>query len=177
MDILKIKGLKGKPAVLDNNIICDFIELGCIEILNKVFSKILIPESIYEDEIRQLDAQHLLKVEYELTSFSSAAAHCLFHKISNSTKRLSDYDIEVIVIAHEKAVLCTSNEKKIKEICEEYNIEHTGTVGILCCCFEQNILSEAEFSRLIITLFTECTCRLSPKLKEQIFKQYPFIGQ
>ena len=175
MNIPKIRDLKGKPAVLDNNIICDFIELECIGILNEVFSIVLIPQSIYENEVREFDAEHLKQLDYELTNFSTEAAFGLFFEISESKKKLSEYDVEVIVIAHEKAVLCTSNEKRIKETCDEYSIEHTGTIGILSCCFEHGILSKDEFRKLIIKLFNECTCRLSEKIKNQVYEQYPFI--
>lgn len=175
MNIQKIKELKGKPAVLDNNIICDFIELESIGLLNEVFSLVLIPQSIYEDEIREFEAEQLEQLEYNLTNFSSETAFGLFLEISESKKKLSEYDVEVIVIAYEKAVLCTSNERRIKETCDEYNIEHTGTIGVLSCCFEHGILSESEFRKLIIKLFNECTCRLSEKLKKQVYEQYPFI--
>ncbi|WP_144461220.1 hypothetical protein [Siminovitchia fortis] len=175
MDIRKIKELKGKPAVLDNNVICDFIELGCIELLNEVFSTVLIPQSIYEHEIREADAEHLEYLSFELANFSTETAYGLFLEISTSKRKLSDYDVEVIVIAFEQAVLCTSNERRIKETCDEYNIEHTGTIGILSSCFEHGILSDKEFRELIIKLFNECTCRISEKLKQQVFKQYPFL--
>ncbi len=37
MDIQKIRKLYNKTAVLDNNIISDFIELDSLKLINKVF--------------------------------------------------------------------------------------------------------------------------------------------
>ena len=90
MDIRKVRSLKGEPAVLDNNVICDFIELQRLEILNEIFSAVLIPESIYTDEIRDLDAQQLEKLAYTLVSFSTEEAFNLFYEISTSRKKLSE---------------------------------------------------------------------------------------
>ena len=63
MDTNKIKALLGKEAIIDNNIICDLSELGCIELLNKIFSKVLIPKSIVDTEIIQF-RDSLENIEY-----------------------------------------------------------------------------------------------------------------
>ena len=63
MDTNKIKALLGKEAVIDNNIICDLSELGCIELLNKIFKKVLIPKSIIDMEVIQFK-DSLEKIDY-----------------------------------------------------------------------------------------------------------------
>lgn len=172
IDIEKIRGLRGKPGVLDNNVITDLTELECMGLINVVFSRVLIPLSILEAEVTQDSLGDLDNLEYAVAAMETLDSFSLFKEISTKKKGLTEYDVEVIVIAREKAVLCTSNEKQIRTTCREYGIEHTGTVGILCCAFEHKEISRETFERLMYKLFNESSCRLGKGIKKDVIEYY-----
>ncbi len=137
----------------------------------------MIPASIYENEVLYEDKEHLKGIEFQLVAFETESSFELFSEIRARKRRLTDYDVEVIVIAHEKAVLCSSNELEIKKTCDEYAINHTGTIGILSCAYENGIITQIEFKILILKLFNECSCRISRQLINDVISEYPFINE
>ncbi|QOS99882.1 hypothetical protein JNUCC42_03745 [Brevibacterium sp. JNUCC-42] len=93
-------------------------------------------------------------------------------QVQEKAPSLTDYDVEVVALAKERAVLCTSNERKIHQICDEYDIESTGTLGVLCCAYEHRVIEHTEFSKLIRKLCYETSSWISSKLKKQIMDHY-----
>lgn len=171
MDTNKIKSLLGKEAVIDNNIICDLSELGCIELLNKIFTKVLIPKSIVDTEVIQFK-ESLDKFKYMEVVIERQDSYEFMFKILSDHGGLTDCDAEVVAIAYEKYVLCTSNEKRIMTTCKENNIEFTGTLGILCCAYEHSIIDIETLENLINRLQYDCSCFLSKKVLNDVRKNY-----
>ncbi|MBU7595696.1 hypothetical protein FVO58_24935 [Metabacillus halosaccharovorans] len=164
----------GKIGVLDNNILNDFTELQCISLINKVFAKVYIPQSILEREaILETIQSNIEWLEYQPTAIEKFESYEFLSRILKDKPALSDYDAECIAIAREKMIYCTSNEKRVMSICNEYNVECTGTIGILCCAFEHGILSKGEFEGFIKKLFSpECSSYLGKKVKKAVFSYY-----
>lgn len=171
MNRTKIINLYGKRAVIDNNIICDLCELGCLELLNRVFSDVMIPESIYNDEVIEYKAD-LKRIRFTKVSIQAAETYEFLSKIMQSHGGLTDYDAELVAIARERYVLCTSNEKRIKTTCEENNIEHTGSLGILCLAYEKGLISKGDLMVFIDRLQNECTCFLSDRIVNSVKQVY-----
>lgn len=174
MDREKIISLFGEKAVIDNNIICDFKELECIELLNKVFTEVLIPQSILEDEVKQCKRE-LEKINYQPVCITELQTYDFMVAILNRHGGLTDYDAEVVAIAYEKYVLCTSNEKRIMTTCKENNINYTGTVGILCCAFEKGIIKKDELKRMVDKLKNQCTCFISDRVINDVYSTYALV--
>ncbi|MCP3763632.1 hypothetical protein NLX67_14730 [Domibacillus sp. A3M-37] len=176
INIQKIKSFMGKVGVLDNNILNDFTELQCISLLNKVFVKVFIPQSILDREaILETIQSNMEWLEYQPTALEQPESYEFLLTILEKKPALSSYDAECIAIAREKMIYCTSNEKRVLSICEEYDVDCTGTIGILCCAYEHEILSLNEFEQLIKKLFSpECTAYLGPKIKNAVFSYYKF---
>lgn len=170
----KIKSLMGKVGVLDNNILNDFTELQCISLINQVFVKVYIPQSILEREaILETIQSNIEWLEYQPTAIEKVESYEFLSGILKDKPALSDYDAECIAIAREKMIYCTSNEKRVMSICNEYNVECTGTIGILCCAFEHGIISKGKFEGLIKKLFSpECSSYLGKKVKKAVFTFY-----
>lgn len=164
----------GKVGVLDNNILNDFTELQCISLINQVFVKVYIPQSILEREaILETIQSNIEWLEYQPTAIEKVESYEFLSKILKDKPALSDYDAECIAIAREKMIYCTSNEKRVISICNEYNVECTGTIGILCCAFEHGIISKGKFEGLIKKLFSpECSSYLGKKVKKAVFSYY-----
>ena len=171
MDTNKIKALLGKEAVIDNNIICDLSELGCIELLNKIFKKVLIPKSIIDMEVIQFK-DSLEKIDYLEVAIETIEGYTFMSKILTEHSGLTDCDAEVVTIAYEKYLLCTSNEKRIMTTCEENNIEFTGTLGILCCAYEHSVIDIRTLEELINKLQYDCSCFLSKRVLQEVRNYY-----
>jgi|GEM_PF-5574284 len=127
INIQKIRSLLGKTGVLDNNILNDFTELRCLPLLNQVFTKVYIPQSILDREATlEIIQSNITELEYTPTALEHPESFELLLKIIQDKPALSEYDAECIVIAKEKMIYCTSNERRIMSICQEYDIECKG---------------------------------------------------
>jgi predicted nucleic acid-binding protein len=177
INIQKIRSLIGKVGVLDNNILNDFTELQCISLLNKVFVKVYIPQSILDREaILETIQSNIEWLEYQPTALEHMESYVFLSKILTEKPALTEYDAECIAIAKEKMIYCTSNEKRVMGICEEYDIECTGTIGILCCAYEHEIISREEFEHLLKKLFSsECSAYLGKKVRQVVFSYYKIM--
>jgi len=164
----------GKVGVLDNNILNDFTELQCISLINKVFVKVYIPQSILDREaILETIQSNIEWLEYQPTALEQMESYDFLARIIKEKPALTDYDAECIAIAREKMIYCTSNEKRVMSICKEYDIECTGTIGILCCAYEHEVISREDLERLLKKLFSpECTAYLGKKMKHAVFSYY-----
>lgn len=171
MDRVKIRGLYGQIAVVDNNIICDLCELDCLQMLNILFSEVMIPQSILEDEVIEFKSE-LKKLIYTPVSITEFKTYEFLGGILQAHGGLTSYDAELVSIAYEKCVLCTSNEKRIKTTCEENDIQYTGTLGILCLAYEKNIITKDGLNTYINRLQNECTCFLSARVVNVVRKAY-----
>jgi hypothetical protein len=95
MDIQKIRSLLGKKGVLDNNILNDFTELQCISLLNQVFSKVYIPQSILDREATVEAIQTNLEgLEYQTIALEQPESFEFLLRILEEKPALSEYDAE-----------------------------------------------------------------------------------
>lgn len=174
INIQKIRSLMGKVGVLDNNILNDFTELQCISLINKVFVKIYIPQSILDREaILETIQSNIEWLEYQPTALEQMESYDFLSRTIKEKPALTDYDAECIAIAREKMIYCTSNEKRVMSICQEYDIECTGTIGLLCCAYEHEVISREDLKLLLEKLFSpECSAYLDRKVKHAVFSYY-----
>lgn len=166
--------------VLDNNILTDFMELtAALEedymlILNQLFSEVIIPIPILDDENIY---NGLGNLEYKEGVFETDLGFGIFRELGNSedkmAKKLSEYDRHVIAIAGEVDILAVSNDKPVREICKRYDIEITGALGVICSAYENDLISFEIMERGLKFLFSEeSTCYLSNRLKNIVFGYY-----
>lgn len=183
MDTVKLKNYYQKDVVIDNNILTEFMEITAalemdyMNILNQLFCKIVIPTPILEHETidRNLESLH-----YEEGTFSSEIGYRIFMNLSNdpTAKQLSEYDKYVIAIAGESNILVASNDKPVREICKEYDLEVTGTLGIISSAYENNLVSFKKMKQCFKFLFSkESSCYLSLDLREIIYNHYSINDQ
>lgn len=145
-----------------------------MQILNKLFSKIVIPIPILEDEII---IESLGSLQYQAGIIANKIGYRIFIELGNSddkmAKRLSDYDRPVIAIAAEGGLLAISNDKPVREICKKYDIEITGTIGILSAAYENKLISYSKMENAFKYLFSDnSSCYLSSRLKSLVFDHY-----
>ena len=177
MNIKRIKSFNNKKVVIDNNVLIDFQEMSAalntnfMKLLNYLFDDIFIPVPILEDEI----IGTLNGLNYREGIISTEDGYRSFKKISNQekAKMLSDYDIHLVVVAAEKNLLVISNDKPIRDICKEHNIEITGTIGIVVSLFENDIINNKQLEEVFRFLFSpRSSCYLDNALKNKIKQEY-----
>ena len=164
--------------VIDNNIIADFKEMTAVLekdymcILNQLFNKIVILIPILEDEIIN---NNLGSLQYVEGTFSNESGYNIFMELGNdhTANQLSEYDRHVIAVAGESNLAVVSNDNPVREICREYEIEVTGTLGVISCVYENKLISFNEMEQCFRFLFSEkSSCYLSLNLKKIIFNHY-----
>lgn len=173
MDIQKIRSLLNRDCVIDNNVIVDFSELGCITVWGSVFTSMAIPQSILGKEVIHHSEEALKGFGFSTASITTDEGYAIFAEVLNNHRGLSEYDAELIAIAAEKKLVCVSNEKAIMTACQGYRVETTGTIGILCSAYENRILTGKTFAAYLDKLFSDkCTCFISPKLQQEVLTHY-----
>lgn len=119
--------------VVDNNVLIDLYELGRLDILFMVSTKVIIPRYIYEEEV-QIEIKELIKNNnYILEDITREEGLYLFNELTNDTKfkKLSIGDRIAISIAHENIYFCTSNDGLVRKACATYKVKISGTLGII----------------------------------------------
>ncbi|MCK8824877.1 hypothetical protein [Fuchsiella alkaliacetigena] len=181
MNISKLKSYYNRKAVIDNNILTDFIELTAVLkedymfMLNELFTKVIIPTPILDDENIH---DNLGSLEYEAGVFQSELGYEVFMELGDwannkTSKQLSEYDRYVIAIAAEMGILVVSNDGPIRKTCKKYSIEVTGTLGVICSAYENDLISFEVMKKGLKFLFSdESSCYLSLGLREEIFDYY-----
>lgn len=160
-----------QQAVIDNNIIQDFIDLNQLPILNKIFDRIIIPQDILNDEVLGENLLLLNQLKFSTCTISTEKGYEIYCSLL-SRKKLSHYDRILLSIAKENSLLCTSNDKPIRLVCEELNMKVTGTLGILCCAYEKEFLSYEDFCLFFNTYLSLPQTRIGQDIENEIRRLY-----
>ncbi len=178
MDTVRLKAYYQLSVVMDNNILTDFMEITAafekdyMDILNQLFSKIVIPAPVLEDETVD---DNLASLQYEEGTFSGETGYSIFMELGNdlTANKLSEYDRHVVAIAGESNLLVVSNDKPVREICKEYDIDVTGTLGVISSAYENGLISFAQMEEVYKFLFSDnSSCYLDNNLKNRVFDHY-----
>lgn len=183
MNTSKIKAYYGKKAVVDNNVLSDFVELteflkfDCLSILNNVFSEIVVPKIILDNEVI-LPMDKLEGLQYKQGVIRNRVGYETLAELLDpyndiGSRSLSEYDIHVIAIARELGYICISNDKPVRKACKIYNIQYTGIIGIISSAYENSKISYSELTKCFRFLFSDkSSCYLSSSLKKEVFDEY-----
>jgi len=156
-------------VVVDNNILVDLHELGCINLLFTLFTSVTIPKIIYDDEITQDIKGILENYEYQLGELNTEIGLETYATLVNDEvyRRLSNCDRFAISIAKENAFYCNSNDKPVRHACERLGVSYTGILGILGRAYVKNIITRSQlFSYLDDLISDRTSCFIDIRLVE-----------
>lgn len=136
----------GKDAVVDANVIIDLSEIRALSLLNQIFASVSIPESIVQFELQTLD---LKDISYRTSTILSSAGYELYRTLGHAYPMLSEYDRTLLTIAHDNGLLCVTNERPMRRVCEVYGLSYTGILGILGCSHQTGIISALQLKDLL----------------------------
>jgi predicted nucleic acid-binding protein len=103
-------------VVVDNNVLVDLFEIGCLNLLFEVFDDVIIPQIIYDDELPETIKIELEKYDFHLGLIETEAGLTTYALLVNEVefKKLSRYDRFAISIAKENLYYCNSNDKPVR---------------------------------------------------------------
>ena len=141
------------------------IKINRLDLLEKLFEEVLIPEAVY----RELTTNALFENEAKIVKTSS------FLKTSSVQNRkslqllqavsgLDDGESEAIILADElKSDVLIMDERKGRKVAEKLGIKITGTVGVLLQSYSENMISLDEIKTYLDQL-KNSNIRLSESL-------------
>lgn len=151
--------------ISDTTPIISLIKINRLDLLEKLFEEVLIPEAVY----RELTTNALFENEAKIVKSSS------FLKTSSVQNRkslqllqavsgLDDGESEAIILADElKSDVLIMDERKGRKVAEKLGIKITGTVGVLLQSYSENMISSDEIKTYLDQL-KNSNIRLSESL-------------
>lgn len=133
-------------VIADTTPLITLMKLGCLDLLEKLFSRVVIPNAVYEE----LVANSKYPVEKQMI-IECPFLECLEVDDRQSIKILREVvgldlgESEAIALAEEKgADLLIIDERKGRRVAKQMELKITGTIGILLQAFDCKILSKTE---------------------------------
>lgn len=134
---------------LDANVIIAFFESGQIKILEGIFkNKIYFPSEVIK-ELRRYD---LSIFNYEISSIKNPDEFEYFINVSGNNTGLSIADVELITVSKFNNLVCITFEKKIRALCDKYEIKNIGLLKILSEAIKVNIIAYEEVKEIMKNL-------------------------
>ncbi len=151
--------LSNISVVVDNNILVDLFELGCMNLLFSAFESVTIPKVIYDDEITLEIKDLLSNYDFQLGNLNTVIGLETYATLVNDIdyKRLSRYDRVAISIAKENSYYCNSNDKPVRKACERLGVKFTGILGVLGRAYVKNTITRLQLFAFLDELISDKT--------------------
>lgn len=158
-------------VVVDNNVLVDLFELDKLHLLFSVFTKVLIPRNIYQEEVEKKVKDVLENYEFELADIETEVGLSTYKEILDNKKYrgLSIYDRVAISISKENYCYCNSNDKLIRKACLEYNVKFTGTLGVIGRAYKRGYLDNDQLTDVLSKISSDET---TIHIKQEIIDEF-----
>ena len=156
-------------VISDNTPIISLMKAGRLELLQKLFGVVYIPDAVYreltENEAFSEEAKLVRECEFlfveEVDNGKSVA-------ILRNFTGLDAGESEAIILADEKSSdVLLMDEHKGRQVAKKMGITITGTIGILTQAFDEGMLTKEDVERCIEQL-KENGIRISEKLYQRL---------
>ncbi len=155
-------------VISDTTPIISLIKINKLDLLEKLFGEILIPEAVYRELTTNIffenEAEIVKKADFlKVTAVKNQQSLAILQTVSG----LDDSESEAIVIAGElNSDVLIIDERKGRKIAQKLGIPITGTVGILIQAFNEKMLSKDDV-KASFELLKDSNIRLSDKLIQE----------
>ena len=169
----KLKSLYKTSAIIDNNILIDFFEIGQLDLLFKIFDNIGIPQIIYHREVDDIIKEALNQYSFDINIMSTLDALETYGTLTSTQKfkRLSDCDKVAVSIAKEFDCYCSSNDGLIRKACKSLEIDYVGSLGVIGCAFENDVINHEDFILMVGKLLSdETSCYIRKAVVTEFFE-------
>ncbi|MCI5093438.1 DUF3368 domain-containing protein [Phaeodactylibacter sp.] len=149
--------------VSDTSVITNLKQIGYLEILEKLFKRVIVPQKVSEELLR-IEGRDQLFEENSWLEVRETLNKPLYEKL---LKRVDPGEAESIALALEnKADLLLIDERKGRKVAEEYGLTITGWVGILIDAKSKNYVNDIK--PILDKLIYDIGFRISPKLYQKV---------
>jgi predicted nucleic acid-binding protein len=149
--------------VSDTSVITNLYQIGQLDILEELFSEIVIPQGVYE-ELEKLPEQ---KIQIDAINWITIREIKDEARYLQLRKTLDRGESESIVLAIElQADALLIDEKKGRKIARELGVEVTGLLGVLLEAKLEGIIEAIK--PLMDDLIYQAEFRISPRLYKDI---------
>ena len=151
--------------VSDTTPIISLIKINRLDLLEKLFQEVLIPDAVY----------HELTTNQTFSSEAKEVKKAAFLKVSpvqnkqsiqilQAVSGLDDGESEAIVLAGEKqSDVLIIDERRGRKVAQQLGITITGTVGVLVQANNEGMLSKAD-AKICLDFLKQSNIRLSENL-------------
>jgi len=168
----RFKALLNSKVILDTNSIIDLQELKILDLPTRIFSEIYISDNILVEELSAAHGNELLQLGYKSISLKTNNGFILLSDLNKNNRRLSIPDKVVISIAYENSIVCCTNDKAARNVCKSIKIEVIGTIGILCCAYENEIIDRKQFEYIFNKYCEETSSYINDNLEIELRTLY-----
>lgn len=152
-------------VISDTTPIISLIKINRLDLLEKLFGEVLIPEAVY----RELTTNALFENEAIIVKASaflktSAVQNRKSLQLLQAASGLDDGESEAIILADElKSDVLIMDERKGRKVAQKLGIKITGTVGVLLQAYSETMISSDEIKAYLDRL-KNSNIRLSESL-------------
>lgn len=138
-------------VVSDTTPLISLLKIGRLDLLEKLFGNVLIPQAVYEeltvDERFKLEAEQLKQKEFITVR---AVKNLDSVSILKRATGLDQGESEAIVLTDEvKAELLLMDEAKGRAVSNEMGFRIMGTIGVLMAAYEEHELTSEEVKECV----------------------------
>ena len=152
--------------VSDTSPITNLIQIGQLDILEQVFTQIIIPEKVYEE----LSVYEKQREEIENRNWILVKPVINQAEVKMLEKQLDLGEAQAIVLAKElNADLLIIDERKGRKAAEEYGLKIIGLLGVLIQAKKKGYLNELK--PILDKLIGDIGFRVSKNLYDRILKE------
>ena len=148
-------------VISDSTPIISLMKAGRLELLQKLFGVVYIPDAVY----RELTENEAFSEEAKLVR------ECEFlfvEEVDNGKSGLDAGESEAIILADEKhSDVLLMDEHKGRQVAKKMGMAITGTIGILTQAFDEGMLTREDAERCIERM-KESGIRISEKLYQRL---------
>ena len=185
--ILKIceKTLKGYPSMLSNSSpLIIFGRLNKFDILKKLFNKIEITKSVYDEVVERgmkanksdsFIVKDLVDEGFISVESLSSLGHNKSLTLRNTYLTLDEGESDTIALAIQKnQKYLLIDEKSARNVAELYGLFPIGTLGIFLLGYRKNILNEKEINAIVDKLVLD-EFRIGADVLQEFWKLFDVV--
>jgi uncharacterized protein len=151
--------------VSDTSVITNLKQIGHLDILEKLFKRVIVPKKVSEELLRIEGRDHLFD-ENSWLEIKETLNKPFYEEL---LKRVDPGEAESIALALEnKADLLLIDERKGRKVAEEYGLTITGLIGILIDAKSKGYIDDIR--PILDRLIYEIGFRISPKLYQKVLR-------
>ncbi len=154
--------------ISDTTPIISLIKINRIDLLEKLFGEVLIPEAVFKELITNTVFENEARIVKSSTFLKTQAVQNIKAlKILQAASGLDDGESEAIILADElKSDVLIIDERKGRKVAQNLGIPITGTIGILIQAHDEKMLSSEEI-KMYLEQLKNSNIRLSENLIQE----------